>query len=111
MSGARVLIVEDSEVAGQTLKLVLSTAGYDVKWETTGAAALATVNAWKPQVVLVDRGLPDTDGDEVATQITDARVIVLSGEARPPTAGHTGAWLVKPVTNRELLAAVGGATT
>lgn len=108
----RVLIVEDAAVAGRTLVNVLSAAGHDVRWETTGRDALRAVDEWRPDVVLLDRELPDADGVDLARQVhgADRRVVVLSGHRAPDALDSIDQWLMKPVSNRELLAAIAGAS-
>jgi DNA-binding response OmpR family regulator len=106
----KVLVVEDSDVGGRTLVTVLSAAGYDVRLEATGAAGIAAAAEWDPRTILLDRLLPDADGAKLAARLRkgDRRVIVLSGDARPKGVRGVDEWLVKPVTNRELFAAIEG---
>lgn len=106
---AKVLVVEDSEVGGRTLVTVLSAAGYEVRWECTGQAALATAAEWDPSAIVLDRRLPDADGARLAARLRapDRRVVVLSGETAPTGVRGVDCWLVKPVSNRELLNAIG----
>ena len=107
----KVLIVEDSDVGGRTLVTVLTAAGYDVRLEATGAAALAAAKEWEPRTILLDRLLPDADGAKLAPRLRskgERRVVILSGDARPKGVRGVDKWLVKPVTNRELLAAIAG---
>jgi two-component system OmpR family response regulator len=105
----RVLVVEDSEVGGRTLQTVLAAAGFDVRWEMTAADGLAAAREWGPAAVLLDRHLPDADGATLARRFggADRRVVVLSGDPRPKGVRGVHRWLVKPVTNRELIAALG----
>jgi DNA-binding response OmpR family regulator len=64
-----VLIVEDDEAIGRSLELVLLQRGYDVVRCTLGGAALLAVDARRPDVVLLDLGLPDMDGVEVCRRL------------------------------------------
>ena len=65
----RVLIVEDNVDAAESLSMLLEILGHEVRVETTGAAALETLRSNDFQAVLIDIGLPDMDGYEVARQI------------------------------------------
>jgi DNA-binding response OmpR family regulator len=104
----KVLVVEDSDVGGRTLVTVLSAAGYDVRWECSGAAGLAAAAEWEPATIVLDRRLPDADGALIAKRFgaPERRVVVLSGEAAPKGVRGVDRWLVKPVSNRELLSAI-----
>ena len=65
----RVLIVEDDEAIGRSLETVLAQRGYDVVRCTLGGAALVAADAQRPEVVLLDLGLPDMDGVEVCRRL------------------------------------------
>jgi signal transduction histidine kinase/CheY-like chemotaxis protein len=62
----RILVVDDNEDAAQSLKILLELYGHKVQIALSGAAALETVQAGAPDVVLLDIGLPKMDGLEVA---------------------------------------------
>lgn len=62
MSGERILIVEDDERIGSTLRRGLTGAGYTAQWETTGSTGLDSFDSSRPGLVLLDLGLPDIDG-------------------------------------------------
>src|SRR5258708_783323 len=64
-----VLIVEDNVDAAESLSMLLEFLGHEGRLETTGAAALETLRSKDFQAVLIDIGLPDMDGYEVARQI------------------------------------------
>jgi CheY-like chemotaxis protein len=49
--------------------MLLRTRGHDVRTAFDGAAALASIPAFTPEVVLLDLGLPDVDGYEVARRV------------------------------------------
>jgi DNA-binding response OmpR family regulator len=59
---ASLLLVEDDVVIGQALRQTLTVHGHDVEWCTTAAAAMSSVEARPPDLVLLDAGLPDIDG-------------------------------------------------
>lgn len=84
MAGERILIVEDDERIGSSLLRALEGNGYDSHWEQTGAGGVASVANRRPDLVLLDLGLPDLDGLEVCRQIhqTDSSVDVVMLTAR-----------------------------
>lgn len=65
----RVLIVEDNDDAAESLSMLLQLLGHEVRIETSGASALEAIRTTDFQAVLIDIGLPDMDGYEVARQI------------------------------------------
>ena len=65
----RVLIVEDNVDAAESLSMLLEFLGHEVRVETSGASALEALRTTDFQAVLIDIGLPDMDGYEVARQI------------------------------------------
>jgi PAS domain S-box-containing protein len=65
----RVLIVDDNVDAAESLRMLLELSGHAVAVEYGGAAALDTVESFHPDIVLLDIGLPDVDGYEVAREI------------------------------------------
>jgi DNA-binding response OmpR family regulator len=58
----RILLVEDDESIGQLVTDSLESHGYSVEWCTNGAAATKAFEQLPPSLVLLDAGLPDTDG-------------------------------------------------
>ena len=64
-----VLVIEDDAAIRAALTRELADAGHAVRTETTGAAALAAVVEWRPDVVVLDLGLPDIDGRDVLRMI------------------------------------------
>jgi CheY-like chemotaxis protein len=71
-AGRRVLVVEDSRDAAASLRLLLEVLGYDVHVAYTGPAGLVEAQAWRPEVVVCDIGLPEMDGYEVARRLRTA---------------------------------------
>jgi len=65
MSNARLMIVEDNEEVAQMLVLFLGSRGYKVSAAPDGAAARRVVREALPNLILMDVGLPDTDGYEL----------------------------------------------
>jgi DNA-binding response OmpR family regulator len=68
----RILIVEDDERIGSSLLRALVGSGFDAVWEQTGRGGLDAVAARRPDLVLLDLGLPDVDGIEVCGRIHEA---------------------------------------
>jgi signal transduction histidine kinase/CheY-like chemotaxis protein len=68
-SARRVLVVEDHADLAWGLEALLRRLGHEVRCARTGAEALTTAADYRPEVVLLDIGLPDMDGTEVARQL------------------------------------------
>lgn len=66
---ASVLVIEDEEAIRAALARELVEAGHAVRTEASAAAALTAVVEWKPEVVVLDLGLPDIDGRDVLGMI------------------------------------------
>jgi DNA-binding NarL/FixJ family response regulator len=68
-----VLIVDDHAGFRRAARAILEAEGYAVIAESaTGAEALEAVERFRPTLVLLDIGLPDLDGIEVAARLTTA---------------------------------------
>jgi DNA-binding response OmpR family regulator len=107
----KVLVVEDDAGVAAQLVRVLTRGGYAADHVATGGAAL---NRGRPDVVLLDLGLPDTDGVQVCRQLrqrSEAAIIVVTAfgeESDRVSALDAGAddYLVKPFGVNELLARI-----
>ena len=81
----RILIVDDNRDAAESLSALLSALGATVAVAYSGPDALAALDTADPDVVLLDIGMPGTDGYEVARHIrstpghTDVLLIALTG--------------------------------
>ncbi|MFF7935680.1 response regulator [Streptomyces sp. NPDC007940] len=78
----RVLLVEDDEPVAQSLRRGLVRYGFEVEWVSTGGAALGHEGPY--DVVLLDLGLPDTDGLDVCKALRgrgDVPIIVISARS------------------------------
>ena len=62
----RVLIVDDYPDAAETAAMLLTLYGHDCRTACTGQAALAEADAFDPDIAILDIGLPDISGYEVA---------------------------------------------
>ena len=107
-----VLIVEDEPALLRALRIDLRARGYEVATASAGREALAEARRHPPDAVLLDLGLPDTDGGTVIRELrgwSRAPVIVLSGRAGSGDkigALDAGAddYVTKPFDMEELLA-------
>jgi DNA-binding NarL/FixJ family response regulator len=93
-----VLIVDDHAGFRQAARALLEAEGYEVVGESaTGGEALETAARLRPDLVLLDVGLPDRDGIEVAGLLTrsDRHLAVVLTSSRDasdyPPLGHCGA--------------------
>jgi CheY-like chemotaxis protein len=84
----RILIVEDSRDAAESLRTLLDLLGYEVAVAATGPDGVAAARAGHPDVVLCDIGLPGLDGYGVARELrtdpatVDLLLIAVTGYGR-----------------------------
>jgi two-component system KDP operon response regulator KdpE len=110
----RVLVVDDDRALLRALTVGLSAQGYEVITAVDGSGGITRTAVDKPDVVLLDLGLPDIDGLDVCSRIrqwTDVPVIVLSAagsEQRKVSALDGGAddYVTKPFGMAELEARI-----
>ena len=113
MSG-RVLVVDDEVEMQRALRTGLGYHDYDVRAVGTGEEAIREASAWRPDVILLDLGLPGMDGFSALRELrphTRAAVIVVSvmpGERDKVRALDAGAddYVVKPFGIDELVARI-----
>ncbi len=67
----RVLIVEDEADTADALQLILTMIGHEVQTAHSGMAALQAVKDHRPDVILLDIGLPDLNGYQVAERLRE----------------------------------------
>ena len=65
----RILVVDDNADSALSLAMMLSMMGHDTRTAHDGEAAVTTAEAFRPQVILLDIGLPKLNGYEVAQRI------------------------------------------
>jgi two-component system KDP operon response regulator KdpE len=114
MAGARLLLIDDERELLRAIATNLRAHGFEVATAATGREALERWAARRPEVVLLDLGLPDLDGMDVLRQVraeASTPVIVLSArdqERQKVAALEAGAddYLTKPFGMDELLARV-----
>jgi CheY-like chemotaxis protein len=87
-TGLRVLLVEDSEDVREPMMALLELLGHDVSIAVDGPSALEKLLGLKPDLALVDVGLPGLDGYEVARR---ARASGLSETLLVALTGYSGA--------------------
>jgi len=108
------LLVEDEAPMRKFLRAFLSGAGYKVSEATSGQEAIQVTTQRPPDLVILDLGLPDMDGQEVLLRLREwlgAPIIILSvrnQDVQKITALDHGAddYLTKPFSTDELLARV-----
>jgi two-component system KDP operon response regulator KdpE len=109
-----ILLIEDELSLRKFLAASLASAGYCVDEAATGQQGLRHAEQQPPELVILDLGLPDIDGQEVLRQLREwltAPIIVLSArdqEQQKITALDNGAddYLTKPFSTQELLARI-----
>ena len=110
--GQRVLVVDDEKAIRRFLHAALTAQGYVVSEAADGWEALNAVIAQRPEIVILDLGLPDMDGVEVTRRLrewTQIPIIILSvreQETDKISALDAGAddYLTKPFSSGELMA-------
>nr|WP_303652856.1 PAS domain-containing protein [Paludisphaera mucosa] len=104
----RVLVVDDNRDSANSLSRLLSLDRHDVHTAYDGAQALAEASAFPPDLILLDLGLPDRNGYEVAAELRanpdfrETMIIALTGWGQPEDRRRTREagfdhHLVKPV--------------
>jgi DNA-binding response OmpR family regulator len=99
------LIIEDDEDAGESLQLLLEARGYSAVWAKDAESGVRAAMEHRPDIILLDLGLPDADGVTVGTELKKLGfpvVIALTGRdgAREREKIRTAGFarhLVKPV--------------
>lgn len=111
----KILVIEDDFAIRQSVEYALRRADYEVKSLENGSAALETVRAFEPDLIVLDIMLPGIDGLEIAREVrtfdADTAIIMVSalGESTDKIKGLTqGAddYLAKPFSLDELLARI-----
>lgn len=104
----RILVVDDNQDAADSLALLLSFLGFEVRVVHGGAEALQACEIWHPTVILLDLGMPGMDGFEVARRLRtnpawqDTKIVALTGwgqeqDRRSTEAAGFDHHLIKPV--------------
>jgi PAS domain S-box-containing protein len=117
LDGRKILIIEDNADTRHVLKFMLEIEGASVEATETGQEGVDRAEAFRPEVVLCDIGLPDMDGLEVARRLRgrawfgETRLIALTGYGQPEDIRHAleagfEAHLTKPINLDQLLALI-----
>lgn len=112
--GARILVIDDERQMQKFLQVALTSHGYEVKEAAAGKMGLNEAVIFRPDLIILDLGLPDLDGLEVITQLrewSNTPVIIISARGQDQdkiTALDAGAddYLTKPFSIGELLARI-----
>lgn len=114
VSAASILLVEDDPLLRQAFRLLLEDAGYEVREAGTAQQALTAVELRAPELVLLDLGLPDRPGLDVARELMQRpdtcriKVVALTGrvgarERQECLDAGCSHYFSKPIEPRELL--------
>jgi DNA-binding response OmpR family regulator len=111
---SRLLVVEDDPDIALALRLLLTRAGHQVAHAKDGRAGLRDAYTERPELVILDIGLPGMDGWQVLERlrdVSDVPVLLLTahGQESDKVRGLRGGaddYLTKPFTNAELVARV-----
>ncbi|MFI7600096.1 response regulator transcription factor [Actinoplanes sp. NPDC049681] len=114
MARPRALVVEDSPEFMLLCQHLLEREGFDVVVATDGRGAVEQAQKERPEIAILDLGLPDVDGIEVCRQIrlfTDAYIVMVTGrtdEVDKVVGLSVGAddYVTKPFSPRELAARI-----
>jgi len=109
----KVLIVDDEPNIVTSLEFLMARRGYVTQVARNGEEALAAVESFHPDLVLLDVMLPKVDGYEVAQRLrdrgwNDLRIIMLTAKGRETevakgTAVGADLYVTKPFSTRELV--------
>ena len=114
MAMKRILLIEDDPEVARLVEAELKKAGFQVDWAKTGMEGLIRHREGKPDLVVLDLGLPDLDGAEVARRIRatdDTPILVLTAQDAVDRkvsllTGGADDYLVKPFSPKEVVARV-----
>ncbi len=116
----RVLVVDDCRNAADSLAMMVTLWGYDAEACYGGLAALAVAGTYRPHVVVLDVGMPGTDGFQVALGLREmpglAATLIIGITAHDHDERHANArnagfdqCLAKPVSTERLRELIAGA--
>jgi CheY-like chemotaxis protein len=112
-----VLVVDDDADSAELLATVLGRAGYEPRMANNARGALTAAAEFRPQIALIDIGLPDMDGFRLAKllraqpELEHCRLIAVTGHTSPSAIARSiaagfEAHLSKPLNMDDLLLAI-----
>jgi CheY-like chemotaxis protein len=113
----KILIVEDDQDTRQLLNVRLQSSGYETAFAFDAVTAVAVAREERPDLILLDFGLPGGDGAVVMERLKSfpalAHIPVIVVSAREPTAtgeraliAGAAAYVQKPIDNEQLLGVI-----
>jgi len=82
-NGEKVLIVDDEKEMCKVMEELLKRLGYKAAYVRSGNSAIVKYKSWRPDVVLLDRNMPEMDGISCSKKIVDydpnAKILIISG--------------------------------
>jgi two-component system, chemotaxis family, chemotaxis protein CheY len=118
----RILLVDDDDLSRGTIHQMLDRAGHQVVSSATGAEALSLFRVDRPELVITDLIMPDTDGLELIQELRKidpaVKILAISGGGRVNATEYltvarkfgAAAILAKPFSNQELKEAIAAST-
>ena len=114
---AKILIVEDDQDSRRLLKIRMEAHGYETTFATDAVGAISVARQERPDLILLDMGLPGGDGIVVMERLKTfpalEHIPVIIVSAREPsstearaTAAGAHAYVQKPIDNERLVAVV-----
>ena len=112
--GARILIIDDEPALSRVVQRNLASREFDTQTSATGQEGLEACRRWRPDLIVLDLGLPDLDGLDLIREVRESSnvpIVVLSareGERDKVRALDAGAddYVSKPFGVEELLARI-----
>jgi CheY-like chemotaxis protein len=81
--GQKILIVDDEKDMCKVMTELLMRLGYQADYVNSGNAAIVKYKSWRPDLVLLDRNMPEMDGLSCAESVLeydpDAKIVIISG--------------------------------
>jgi two-component system cell cycle response regulator DivK len=117
MSGAPILIVDDSPINLKLARVLLASAGHEVRTAADAREALEVLKGWRPALILMDIQLPGMDGLSLTRQLKhdpatrDIVVVALTayamkGDDEKAFASGCAGYITKPLDTRTFAATV-----
>lgn len=112
----RVLVIEDDEYSRDAVVYLLKSEGYEIQAVGNGESGFSDAHDFRPDVILLDLGLPDVDGTQVIElirhdeKLKQTPIIVMTAqgieEARHAVSLGANKFLLKPIELDKLLHAI-----